>query len=147
MVVSIRVEPERLSITRTKFDIIQEYQQNGPMVKTQDQIKKVFYVDRGDFLRKTMEFALKPKGVDVYTVETMENNFYLLDDLLPDVIVFDVKTARPYLENLRAYGQKARLVAVGDEEDRPLVQDYVALFLPKPLIAATLANSLLSLVD
>lgn len=117
------------------------------MVKTQDQIKKVFYVDRGDFLRKTMEFALKPKGVDVYTVETMENNFYLLDDLLPDVIVFDVKTARPYLENLRAYGQKARLVAVGDEEDRPLVQDYVALFLPKPLIAATLANSLLSLVD
>jgi len=110
-------------------------------------MKKVFYVDQGDFLRKTMELALKQKGADIYTVETMENNFYLLDDLLPDVIVFDVKTVGTQLENLRPYGEKAVLVGVGEESDRATVEGMVRLFLAKPLEAKTLASSILSLVD
>lgn len=110
-------------------------------------MKKVFYVDKGDFLRKTMELALKQKGADVYTVETMENNFYLLEDLLPDVIVFDVKTVAGQLENLRPYAQKAVLVGVGEESDRALVSGLVRLFLVKPLEAKTLADSILRLVD
>ena len=117
------------------------------MVKMEGQMKKVFYVERGDFLRKTMELALKQKGVDVYTVETMENNFYLLDDLLPDIIVFDVKTLGNHLENLRAYQAKAALVAVGDEADRASVEGLVRLFLTKPLEAKTLAANILSVLD
>lgn len=110
-------------------------------------MKKVFYVDKGDFLRKTMELAIKQKGADVYTVPTMENNFYLLDDLLPDVIVFDVQTVGTELENLRPYAQKAVLVGVGDESDRAVVSGMARLFLVKPLEAKTLANSILNLVD
>lgn len=117
------------------------------MVKTQGISKKVFYVEQGDFLRKTMELALKQKGAEVYTIETLDNNFYLLDDLLPDVIVFDVKTVKNHLENLRSYREKAVLVAVGEESDRPLVEGMVRLFLPKPLIAQSLAKSILTLVD
>lgn len=117
------------------------------MVKNEAQTKTIIYVERGDFLRKTMELALKPKGVLVYTVETMENHFYLLDDLRPDLIVFDVKTVGGHLQNLRAYASQAVLVAVGDPEDRAVVEGMVRLFLEKPLEVKTLAQSLLSLID
>jgi DNA-binding response OmpR family regulator len=117
------------------------------MVKTQEHAKKIFYIERGDFLRKMMEFALKQRGAEIYTVETLENNFYLLDDLVPDLIIFDVKTVGDHLENLRSYRPKALLVAVGEEVDRSQVEGIVSLFLTKPLEAATIAQSILGLLD
>lgn len=94
-----------------------------------------------------MEFALKQRGAEIYTVETLENNFYLLDDLVPDLIIFDVKTVGNHLENLRSYGSKAVLVAVGEEVDRSQVEGMVSLFLTKPLEAKSIAQSILGLLD
>jgi DNA-binding response OmpR family regulator len=117
------------------------------MVKSEEGLKKIFYVEKGEFLRSMMEFALKAKGASIYTVDTLENNFYLLDDLLPDLIIFDVKTVKNQLEELRTYGGKAILVATGDEEDRPLVEGMAKAFLPKPLEAKNIAARILALLD
>ncbi len=117
------------------------------MVKSDNQTKKVFYIEKVEFMRSMMEFALKAKGAEIYTIDTLENNFYLLDDLLPDLIIFDVDTAKNHLENLKVYGQKAVLVAVGDESSRPLVEGMVKAFLPKPLEAKNIASRILALLD
>ena len=88
------------------------------MVKTEDSQKKIFYIEKGDFLRSMMEFAIRARGADIYTVDTLENNFYLLDELVPDLIIFDVKTVFNQLEELKKYKNKAHFVAVGDEGDQ-----------------------------
>jgi DNA-binding response OmpR family regulator len=94
-----------------------------------------------------MEFALKAKGAEIYTVATLENNFYLLDDLIPDLILFDVKTIQNDLENLKKYKEKALFVAVGDEEDRIKAKSLTDIFLLKPIEAKNIANRLLGLLD
>jgi DNA-binding response OmpR family regulator len=119
------------------------------MVKSQDELKKVFYIEKVDFLRSMMELALRAHGAEIYTVATLENNFYLLDDLLPDLVIFDVETCRNHLDQLSEYATRtnAHLLAVGNEEDRHAVGHLVKAFFPKPLEAKNLASRILSLLD
>lgn len=117
------------------------------MVKTEEHMKKVFYIEKVDFLRSMMEFALKAKGAEIYTVATLENNFYLLDDLLPDLIIFDVETAGNHIAQLSEYSSKATLVAVGSEADKSRVEGVVKSFLTKPLEARNIADRILALLD
>ena len=117
------------------------------MVKPQEHTKKIFYIEKVEFLRSMMEFALKSKGAEIYTVDTIENNFYLLDDLAPDMIIFDVETAHHQMTKLREYSPKALLVAVGSPEEKVLVDGMVKNYLFKPFEARTIANSILSLLD
>lgn len=115
--------------------------------KETSELKKVFYIDKVEFLRSMMEFALKAKGAEIYTVATLENNFYLLDDLEPDLILFDVESCKNHLDQLAEYRTKARLVGVGSLEERSLVSSFTDHFLTKPLEAKNIANRLLSLLD
>lgn len=117
------------------------------MVKTQQVQKKVFYIEKGEFLRSMMEFALKAKGAEIFTVDTLENNFYLLDDLTPDLILFDVETCLDYLPKLAEYSAKALLVGVGKEEQKALVTPMVSHYLTKPLEAKNIASRILALLD
>lgn len=94
-----------------------------------------------------MEFALRARGAEIYTVATLEDNFYLLDDLLPDLIIFDVETARNQMAELCEYSSKSILLAVGSEDDRVLIQGKVKNFLTKPLEAKNLASRILALLD
>lgn len=109
--------------------------------------KRVFYIEKVDFLRSMMEFALRAHGAEIYTVDTIENNFYLLEDLAPEIIIFDVETVRNHLPELSAYSSKAILVAVGNESDKLLVQNLVKNYLTKPLEARNIASRILSLLD
>ena len=110
-------------------------------------VKKVFYIEKGEFLRSMMEFALKAHGAEIYTVASIEDNFYLLDDLTPDLIIFDVETAQNFLLELKQYSSKAILVAVGPESAKPLVDGMVKNYLVKPLEAKNIAHRILSLLD
>ena len=110
-------------------------------------VKKVFYIEKVEFLRSMMEFALRAKGAEIYTVSTIENNFYLLDDLQPDLIIFDVETAKDFLSELKTYSTKSILVGVGSEASRELVGDMVKTYLIKPLEAKNIANRILALLD
>jgi DNA-binding response OmpR family regulator len=110
-------------------------------------VKKIFYIEKVDFLRSMMEFALKARAIEIYTVETIENNFYLLDDLEPDLILFDVETCRDHLALLSEYSSKAMLVGVGSEEDRALVNEMAKKYITKPFVAKNIASSILALLD
>ncbi|MBC7537917.1 MAG: hypothetical protein H7281_03800 [Bacteriovorax sp.] len=117
------------------------------MVKPQEHKKKVFYIEKVEFLRSMMEFALKARGAEIYTVASIENNFYLLDDLLPDLIIFDVDTSLNHIKVLSEYSAKAVLVAVGSEESKSLVEGLVKNYITKPLEAKNIADRILSLLD
>jgi DNA-binding response OmpR family regulator len=111
------------------------------------ELKKVFYIEKSDFLRSMMEFALKAKGAEIYTVETIENNFYLLDDLTPDLILFDVETVALNLSQLAEYSSKAILVGLGSLEDKTRVEAMVKTFMTKPLEAKNIADRILGILD
>ena len=118
-----------------------------PKEDTNNQLKKVFYIEKVEFLRSMMEFALRAHGAEIYTVATLENNFYLLDDLSPDLILFDVGTCRDHLPQLAEYSSKAKLVGVGSMEERALVQTMISEYLTKPLEAKKIASRVLALLD
>ena len=110
-------------------------------------VKKVFYVEKEKFLRSMMELALRAKKAEIYTVETLTENFYLIDDLKPDLIIFDLDQNPADLETLYGYSERARLVATGTPGSENSLDKRVKGFLPKPIVAHNLAERVLSLID
>ena len=110
-------------------------------------VKKVFYVEKEKFLRSMFEVALRAKKAEIYTVETLKENFYLIDDLKPDLIIFDLDQASSDLETLYGYSDRIKLVATGSPESQKGLDSRVRGFLPKPIIAHNLAERVLSLID
>ena len=117
------------------------------MVKGQTQSRKIFYVEKVAFLRSMFEAALKARGAEIYTIDTMVNNFYLLEDLKPELIIFDVQTVGDSLGAILTYQAEAVLIATGDESDRAQVEGKVAHFMPKPIEAHKLGEFILSFLD
>jgi DNA-binding response OmpR family regulator len=117
------------------------------MVKSEQASKNIFYIEKTEFLRSMMELALKSKGAQIYTVATLENNFYLLDDLKPDLVIFDVKSVGHLLDELCQLLPRNKLLALGDESERLLVEGRVKQFWTKPLEAGQLATRLLALAE
>ena len=114
-------------------------------------VKRVFYIEKEKFLRSMMELALRAKKAEVYTVETLEENFYLIDDLKPSLIIFDFETCQSAspeaLEKLYSYSQNAILLMTGPVGSENSKDYRVQAFLQKPLVAQNLAERLLSLID
>ena len=106
--------------------------------------KLVFYIEKEKFLRTMIEAALKLKNHNVYTIDTIVDNYYLIDDLKPQVIIFDIDTMGAELHNFIKYVKEATLVATGTKNQRELVQGYVHDFIEKPILASKLANRLVS---
>ena len=98
-----------------------------------------------------MEIALRAKKAEIYTVETLENNFYLLDDLKPDLIIFDLETCQAAgaeaMEQLYGYSKQAKLLATTSEGSEKSLDSRVNSHLSKPIVAHSLAERLLSLID
>ncbi len=117
------------------------------MVKDQTPIRKIFYVEKVQFLRSMMEVALKALGAEIYTIDTMVNNFYLLDDLKPDLIIFDLQTVGDSLDQVISYKEKAILVAIGTPEEVSKLEGRVNHFLSKPIEARNLGRRVLSFLD
>ncbi len=110
-------------------------------------VKKVFYVEKEKFLRSMFEVALRAKKAEIYTVETLHENFYLIDDLKPDLIIFDLGQSAEDLEMLYGYSSSVVLVATGTPEARESLDARVKGFIPKPIVAHNLAERVLSLID
>jgi response regulator RpfG family c-di-GMP phosphodiesterase len=104
----------------------------------------VFYIEKEKFLRSMFEIAFKNKNAEIYTIDKIEGNYYLLEDLLPTIIVFDVKTLGPELEKVLAFNDRAVLVATGDVEDEITVKGKVKNFIHKPIPALNLVKTILS---
>jgi response regulator RpfG family c-di-GMP phosphodiesterase len=114
-------------------------------------VKKVFYIEKEKFLRSMMEIALRAKKAEVYTVETLEENFYLLDDLKPDLIIFDQETCNnsgpEALEKLLTYSKTSKLIMTGPQGSENTMDSRVKIHLIKPIEATNLAERVLSLID
>ena len=110
-------------------------------------VKRVFYIEKEKFLRSMMELALRAKKAEVYTVETLSDNFYLIDDLKPELILFDLDLPASDLEKLYEYSNKAKLIATGPVGSENSLDKRVSGFIPKPLVAHNLAERVLSLID
>lgn len=110
-------------------------------------VKRVFYIEKEKFLRSMMELALRAKKAEVYTVETLSDNFYLIDDLKPDLVIFDLETAGEHLPALYEYSKSTKLIATGAVGSENSLDPRVSGFIPKPLVAHNLAERVLSLID
>jgi len=110
-------------------------------------VKRVFYIEKEKFLRSMFEVALKAKGAEIYTVDALKDNFYLIDDLKPQLIIFDINQSPDDLEQLYQYHQKIKLVASGHEGSENNLDPRVKGFMPKPIVAHNLAEKILSLID
>ncbi|AUN99392.1 hypothetical protein DOM21_03990 [Bacteriovorax stolpii] len=110
-------------------------------------VKRVFYIEKEKFLRSMMELALRAKKAEVYTVETLNENFYLIDDLKPNLIIFDLDNNPADLERLYEYSQGTKLVATGPVGSENSLDKRVSGFIPKPLVAHNLAERVLALID
>jgi response regulator RpfG family c-di-GMP phosphodiesterase len=114
-------------------------------------VKKVFYIEKEKFLRSMMEFALRAKKAEVYTVETLEENFYLLDDLKPDLVIFDLETCQKAgveaMDQLLSYSKHSKLIATCPPGSENSLDSRVKGHLLKPIVAHNLAERVLSLID
>ena len=110
-------------------------------------VKKVFYIEKEKFLRSMFELALRAKKTEIYTVESLHENFYLIDDLRPDLIIFDLNQSPADLELLYEYSKKSTLVATGMPEMEKSLDSRVKGFIAKPIVAHNLAERVLAIVD
>lgn len=114
-------------------------------------VKRVFYIEKEKFLRSMFELALRAKKAEVYTVETLEDNFYLIDDLKPEVIIFDLESCQSAgteaMEKLLSYSKTSHLVQTGIAGSENTMDKRVKSFLEKPIVAHNLAERVLSLID
>lgn len=117
------------------------------MVKDQTPIRKIFYVEKVQFLRSMMEVALKARGAEIYTIDTIVNNLYLLEDLKPDLIIFDLQTVGDSLGEVISNKGSAILVATGSPEEEIKVAGKVNHFIAKPIEARNLGKRILSFLD
>lgn len=107
----------------------------------------VFYIEQEKFLRSMFEIAFKNQKQEIYTTDTITENYYLLDDLTPAIILFDVKTVGQELEKVLSYSDRAVLVATGNEEDRILVDGRVKAFILKPIAATNLVKTFMGFLE
>lgn len=94
-----------------------------------------------------MEVAFKAKNAEIYTIETLKNNFYQIDDIKPDLIIFTLNEEMDDLERLYTYADYCKLVLSAPPENQNQMHPKVSGFLPKPIIAHTLAERILALID
>jgi response regulator RpfG family c-di-GMP phosphodiesterase len=106
----------------------------------------VFYIEREKFLRSMFEVAFKNKQEEIYTIETIVDHYYLIDDLKPALIIFDVKSVGTELEKVLSLSDKSTLVATGDSEDKEKVAGRVKDFILKPIPATNLVKNILSMI-
>lgn len=114
--------------------------------------KRVFFIESEKFLRDMAELLFKNRGYEIYTTAKIKDHFYLLDDLLPDVVVFDLGTVLDgdmietslELKELLTYSKKIKLIAIVDQstDDSGLhtLNKKVDKILTKPIVAQELVD-------
>jgi DNA-binding NtrC family response regulator len=107
----------------------------------------VLFIEKEKFIRKLTEELFSIKKGKIYTVESISNNFYLIEDLKPQIVIFDVQSIGEHLDQLIAY-KNIKLIAIGSTADEEYaVKEKVAKFIKKPLIVATLFEQIMSVLN
>lgn len=111
-------------------------------------VKKVIYIEKEKFLRQLMEAALKSKGAEIFSVETLTNNHYLIDDIQPEILIIDLESS-PREEIIELINtQKAKIILTSNHDltsEDEGIKAKIAHFLKKPLVANQIAQRILDL--
>jgi DNA-binding NtrC family response regulator len=67
----------------------------------EESVGLVLWIDQNTFATGLLEKVFKKKNLPFYTLSNASDFVYLVDDLKPEVIVLDTKTALEYLEQLK----------------------------------------------
>lgn len=116
-------------------------------------VKSVFYVEKEKFLRSLFESALKAKKREIHTVESLQDNLYLLEDLNPALIILDIETIEktpdliPALFDYRAKYPGVKIVTTGTLEQQIRWKDKTDGFFSKPIEVTMLAHKVIALID
>lgn len=100
--------------------------------------KHVLVVDKEKFMRSHFETALKDSNIKVMAIESLANNYYLLDDLKPCAFFFDIHSTMGEYAKILSYAGKTKLIAMGFPEDFDLlkgIDDKLSMKLEKPISA------------
>jgi response regulator RpfG family c-di-GMP phosphodiesterase len=94
---------------------------------------QVLYIEKEKFLRQLFELMYKQKGEKIFAVEEISTNRYLVDDLQPKMIIFDLDSVdHESLEFLLGLNN-VKLVATGPKERSQEVESRISLYLSKPI--------------
>lgn len=86
--------------------------------------KHVLVIDREKFIRSMFDNAMKESPLKLMTVEGIQDHYYLVDDLSPVAIFFDILTCMGEFERIMACAEKTKLYAMGFPEDFDLVKTF-----------------------
>lgn len=98
--------------------------------------KHVLVVDREKFMRSMFESALKDTPIKVVAIESLENHYYLIDDLRPCALFFDILSTMGEFQKIIGYKDKTKLIAMGFPEDFDLIKGIdkdITMKLEKPI--------------
>lgn len=110
-------------------------------------VKNVIYIEKEKFLRSMLELALKSKVESIYTTDTLVDNFYLLEDLSPDMVIVDYSSIDLDLLNELLNKKAFKIVVTVQESQESEAKSLsnVDLVLVKPLLVNGLVQKLLEL--
>jgi DNA-binding NtrC family response regulator len=116
-------------------------------------VKSVFYVEKEKFLRSLFETALKAKKREIHTVESLQDNLYLLEDLTPALVLLDIETIEktpeliPAVFDYKATHPGVKIVTIGSVEQQSRYRDRTDGFFSKPIEVSQLAHKIIALID
>jgi response regulator RpfG family c-di-GMP phosphodiesterase len=113
-------------------------------------MRSVYWVDQESFLRMMVEKTLKLAEIEIYTTASVDNDAYIIKDISPDLLVWDVSTlkelgAEVFNEIVKTTQIPVGLVGFPDQFDDELKILLAGLELPileKPLSSITLVDQL-----
>lgn len=91
----------------------------------------VLWIDQNTFATGLLEKVFKKKNLPFYTIDNAENFVYLIDDLKPELLVLDSKTAIEFKEALeRQYSNSDALknlpvIQIDDFGDLPFLEKKI----------------------
>lgn len=116
-------------------------------------VKSVLYIEKEKFLRTLFEAALRPRQVEIHTIESLQNNLYLLGDLSPALIIIDLETAQLTPElvsevfNYREVHPETKIIGTGVLENRTNFNFRFDDFFAKPIVVSGLASRIMKIID
>jgi DNA-binding NtrC family response regulator len=107
----------------------------------------VLFIEKEKFIRNLAEELFSIKKGKIYTIESISNNFYLIEDLKPKIVMFDVQSIGEHLDQILAY-KNIKFIAIGSTTvEENAVKEKVAKFIKKPLVVATLFEQIMSVLN
>jgi hypothetical protein len=103
---------------------------SGPLCQRIRTVGLVLWIDANTFATSLLEKVFKRLNLPFYTLSSVEDFSYLVDDLKPQLLVLDSKTASSNIDILRkqyegSEGLRKLPVILIDEDEIPFIENAI----------------------